>query len=213
MTERTPAAGRPRVRRPGLGPRLVLKFPPEEPLTDPLFTALAGENDALRLERNAQGDLELMAPVGGDGSRRNFLLSVRLGRWTEGAGAGLGLAFDSSAGFTLPDGSILSPDASWVASERWDALTPDRRQGFAHVCPDFVAELRPETDRRPDLRRKMQTYMNNGARLGWLIDPAAGGAAVYHAGRPPEVLKGPAALSGEDVLPGFSPDLSGILTP
>ena len=116
---------------------------------------------------------------------------------------GTGLAFDSSAGFTLPNGAIRSPDASWVRRERWNALTPDQQEKFAPLCPDFVVELRSRTDRLSDLHDKLQEYIDNGARLGWLIDPIDKRVYVYRPGQPVESLDDPATLSGDPVLTGF----------
>jgi len=205
------AAPRPRRPRSGLGHLLRLKFQPLAVLTDELFAALAGANPDLRIERTARGDLEIMAPAGGDSSNRNLTLSTQFGMWTMDAGKGLGVGFDSSGGFKLPDGATLSPDASWVAQARWDALTAEERATFPPVCPDFIAELRSRSDRPSKLRTKMREFLSQGVRLGWLIDPRTGRVEVYRPGRPPEVLDRPATLSGEDVLPGFVLDLSDIL--
>src|SRR5262249_46606376 len=114
-----------------------------------------------------------------------------------------GLTFGSSTGFTLPNGAIRSPDASWVRRERWDALTKEQRTRFAPICPDFVVELRSPTDRLSDLHDKMQEYIDNGARLGWLIDLIDKRAYIYRPGQPVESLDDPATLNGDPVLPGF----------
>jgi len=150
-----------------------------------------------------------MTPASSGSGRRNQLLSQRLGVWAEADGRGL--TFDSSTGFTLPDGAIRSPDASWVARDRWDALTSEEQEGFAPLCPDFVAELRSASDRLRDLREKMAEYIGQGARLGWLIDPGRHVVEVYRPGRDPETMADPVTLPGEDVLPGFVLDLKDIL--
>lgn len=202
---------RPRARpRPWPGGPLRLRFGPGAVLDDALFTELAAAND-LRLERTAAGDLEIMTPAGFGAASRNFLLTYRLGCWSEAEGRGLGVFGDSSAGFVLPGGAIRSPDASWVALARWEALSAADRSGFAPLCPDFAAELRSPTDRLGHLRRKLREYRAAGARLGWLLDPRRGAVEVYRPGRPLEVLDRPARLSGEDVLPGLVLDLKGIL--
>jgi Uma2 family endonuclease len=213
MTDDRPArtAARPRARRAGLGPRLVLKFGRLAPLTDEVFAELAAENRDLRLERSSRGCLVVMSPVNSDGSNLNFLLTIRFGLWVVSLGQGLGKGYDSSGGFTLPDGSILSADLAWVYRDRLDAVPPERRRPFAHVCPDFVVELRSDSDRRGELRRKMETWLANGVRLGWLIDPLKGEVDLYRPGRPVETLTRPATLSGEDVIPGFVLDLTDIL--
>jgi Uma2 family endonuclease len=124
---------------------------------------------------------------------------------------GLGQAFDSSTGFTLPNTAIRSPDASWLAQDRWDALTSEEKQRFAPLCPDFVAELRSPTDPLKEVRAKLREYMAQGARLGWLIDPKRREVEIYRPSQPVETLKDPRTLSGEGVLPGFTLDLKGIL--
>jgi Uma2 family endonuclease len=180
-------------------------------LTDALFAALAAENDELRMERTAKGDLEIMVPAGGEGSNKNLELTTQLGVWARTEGRGLGVAFDSSGGFVLPSGAILSPDASWVALPRWEALTAEERKTFPPLCPDFVVELRSSTDKPSNLRKKMEQYMAAGARLGWLIDPLSGTVEIYRPRRGVEKLERPETLSGEDVLPGFVLDCREIL--
>jgi Uma2 family endonuclease len=123
----------------------------------------------------------------------------------------LGIAFDSSTGFKLPDGSDISPDAAWVRRDRWDALTPEQKEKFAPICPDFVVELRSTTDSLEKLRAKMKVYVKNGARLGWLLDRKNRKVEISRQGSDVEILDSPATLSGEDVLPGFVLDLSDIL--
>jgi Uma2 family endonuclease len=123
----------------------------------------------------------------------------------------LGIAFDSSTGFKLPDGSDISPDAAWIRRDRWDALTPEQKEKFAPICPDFVVELRSTTDSLEKLRAKMKVYVKNGARLGWLLDRKNRKVEISRQGSDVEILDSPATLSGEDVLPGFVLDLSDIL--
>ncbi len=166
------------------------------------FETLAAVNRDLRLERTAEGELIVNPPTGGESGRRNLSISTQLGNWFE-AHEELGEAFDSSTGFRLPNGADRSPDASWVSRERWESLTPQQRKGFVPLCPDFVVELRSESDSLPKLQAKMREYMDNGARLGWLIDPQNRRVEIYRAGREVEVLENPIELSGEEVLPGF----------
>jgi len=142
-----------------------------------------------------------MPPAGSETGHRNSTLNLRLAGWAETDDTGL--AFDSSTGFTLPNGAIRSPDASWVRRERWSALSKEQRAGFAQLCPDFVVELRSPTDRLSVLQEKMQEYIDNGARLGWLIDPVDKKVYVYRPGQPLESLDNPTTLSGDPVLPGF----------
>jgi Uma2 family endonuclease len=173
------------------------------------FWRLCLVNPGLFLERTAGGELVIMAPAGADSSRRNVSLSGQLWFWNEKTG--LGIAFGPDAGFTLPNTAVRGPDATWMTRERWDALPQAERERFAAICPDFVAELRSESDGISRLRKKMQEYLDQGVRLGWLIDPKTCKVEIYRPGKPVEVLTRPATLSGEDVLPGFELDLKGIL--
>ncbi len=170
-------------------------------LTAEQFARLCQENPDLRLELTAQQELVIMSPTGSRTGRRNSRLTRHLDTWAEADGSGI--AFDSSTMFTLPNGAIRSPDASWVRRERWDALTEDQQERFAPLCPDFVVELRSRTDRLSDLHDKMQEYVDNGACLGWLIDPIDKRVYVYRPDQPVESLDDPATLSGDPVLPGF----------
>lgn len=180
-------------------------------VSDKVFWWLCGANPDLRLERTARGELIVMPPAGGETGSRNAKLTHRLGAWAEVDGTGE--YFDSSTGYKLPNGATRSPDASWIVRGRWEALSPKDRRRFAPICPDFVAELTSPSDthRRDDVREKMREYLDQGARLGWLIDPDAVEVEIYRPGRPVETLARPATLSGEDVLPGFVLDLKGIL--
>lgn len=189
--------------------REVVRFPRSQQLTDCLFADLCLANPNLHLERTACGELVVMSPAGSGSSRRNQLLSQRLGVWADSNG--LGVALDSSCGYTLPNGAIRSPDASWITQERWDALTPAGQESFAHICPDFVAELRSPSDVLDEVQLKMCEYIAQGARLGWLIDPRRNVVEIYRPGRPVEIMKATATVSGEDVLPGFTLELNGIL--
>jgi Uma2 family endonuclease len=147
-----------------------------------------------------------MTPAGGETGRRNNQLAVQLGLW---ARSQLGwCVFDSSTGFLLPDGSVLSPDGSAVRLDRWQALTLAERQGFPPLCPDLVVELASPSDRLPELRRKMAAYQANGARLGWLLLPETRRVEVWHASGEPQQLDEVAALNGEPELPGLRLDLA-----
>ncbi|QDV33086.1 hypothetical protein ElP_09280 [Tautonia plasticadhaerens] len=191
---------------------LTLCFAPEVELTDELFWKICAANPELRLERTAEGDLEIMYPAGSDSGYRNAELTYQLIHWSKTIGRGLGFVFDSSAGFKLPSGATKGPDASWIARDRWLALTPEQRQRFAPICPDFVAELRSPSDSKRKLREKMAEYLANGARLGWLIDPLDGTVEIYRPGREPETLTKPERVDGGDVLPGFVLEPRGILS-
>ena len=171
------------------------------------FQQISSLNPESRLELTAQGDLIVMPPESSWSGHRNAKISQYLGMWADQHG---GYEFGSSAGFILPDGSCRSPDASWISSDRWNALSAEEKSGFARICPDFVVELRSPSDSLPDLEAKMEEYMANGASLGWLIDPLSKTATVYRAGSAPESLVGPQHLSGENVLAGFALNLASI---
>jgi Uma2 family endonuclease len=178
-------------------------------LTDEQFFQLCQNNRDLKFERTADGDLIIMVPTGSETSKRNFDLAVQLGIWNRKTG--LGVAFDSSGGFRLPNGADRSPDASWVRRERWDALTTEQKEKFAPLCPDFVVEIRSPSDALSKLQEKMREYIENGARLGWLLDRKNQQVEIYRPNQEVEILQSPKTLSGEDVLPGFVLDLSEIL--
>jgi Uma2 family endonuclease len=170
-------------------------------LSDEQYFQLCQANRDLRFERSATGELITMPPAGGSSSHRNIKLSQQLANWADMNE--LGSEFDASGGFKLPNGADRFPDAAWVRLERWEALTPQEQDRFAPLCPDFVAELRSKTDSLKALRLKMQEYIDNGALLGWLIDPQTRKVEIYRPGLPVETLDNPERLSGEPVLPGF----------
>ncbi len=178
-------------------------------VTPAQFAELAKVNRDLRLERTSTGALIVNPPTGGETGKRNLSIAGQLSHWFE-ANENLGEAFDSSTGFELPNGANRSPDASWVARERWEALTPEQREGFIPLCPDFVVELRSKTDSLKKLKEKMQEYQENGAQLGWLIDPQNQRVEIYRPGQAVEVLQNPDTLSGEAILPGFTLSLKRI---
>lgn len=172
------------------------------------FQQLASVNQDLRLERTATGELIVMPPTGSDTGNRNLDIEGQIWLWNRQSKLGKG--FNSSTGFHLPNGADRSPDAAWVKLERWEALTPEEREGFAPICPDFVLELRSPSDNMETLRGKMREYMENKACLGWLIDRKNMKVEIYRQGRNVEVLDNPTTLSGEDVLPGFVLDLTEV---
>jgi Uma2 family endonuclease len=171
-------------------------------VTQEQFEALAASNRDLQLERTAKGELIVNPPTGWESGKRNSRITGQLDRWDE-ENENLGQAFDSSTAFILPNGANRAPDASWISQERWDALTEEQKGTFANICPDFVVELRSVSDTLKSLQEKMQEYMENGAKLGWLIDPKNRTVEVYRVGLEVEVLSDPTELSGEEVLPGF----------
>ena len=178
-------------------------------LTDDAFSALCRANPEIRFERTVKGELIVMPPTGGETGNRNAKLTIRLGNWAEADGTGI--TFDSSTGFKLPNGANRSPDAAWILLTRWEALTPDQRRKFPPIAPDFVIELRSDTDSLTTTQSKMEEYIDNGVRLGWLLNPQDQQVEVYRQGQDKEVLSSPASLPGEEVLPGFVLELKGIL--
>ncbi len=187
---------------------LTLNLSPVVQLNDDNFYNLCQANRDLKLERTAKGELVVMSPTGGEGGKGEADLITDLNIWNRASN--LGVVFSSSTGFKLPNGADRSPDASWIRQDRWDALTPEQRKGFAPLCPDFVLELRSESDNMEPLRAKMREYMANGARLGWLIDRKNKKVEIYRQGQEVEVLDNPSTLSDEDVLPGFVLDLTEV---
>jgi Uma2 family endonuclease len=177
-------------------------------LTDEQFCRLCQDNRDLRIELTAQGELIIMPPAGSMTGWRNAKIIHRITAWAEEDGSGL--TFDSSTGFSLPNGAKRSPDAAWVRREKWDVLTEDEREGFAPLCPDFVLELRSPKDRLSTLQDKMTEYIANGAQLGWLIDSKAKRVYVYRQGQPAECLENPETLQGDPVLRGFVLDVRDI---
>ncbi|MBP0030649.1 Uma2 family endonuclease [Roseofilum sp. Guam] len=171
-------------------------------VTQEQFEALAASNRDLQLERTAQGELIVNPPTGWESGKRNSRISGELYIWWENTGEP-GEMFDSSTAFILPNGANRAPDASWISQERWDALTEEQKGTFANICPDFVVALRSASDTLKSLQEKMHEYMDNGAKLGWLINPKNRTVEVYRVGLEVEISSHPTELSGEEVLPGF----------
>ena len=171
-------------------------------ITDAEFERIVREDPELSFEQTSIGELVIVPPTGGTSGKKNLSLLSQFGNWVE-QNLELGEGFDSSTLFVLPSGAKRSPDAAWVARERWDALTRKEQDGYPPLCPDFVIELRSPTDSPEELQAKMQEYIDNGVRLGWLINPQEQQVEIYRSRQNIEVLKLPITLSGEDVLPGF----------
>jgi Uma2 family endonuclease len=171
-------------------------------LSDEQFYQLCINNPSLNIERSAEGVLIFMAPVGGDSGKREAGFIMDLGLWNRQTQ--LGEVFSSSTMFKLPGGGDRSPDAAWVERSRWEALTPEQRQKFPPIAPDFVIELRSRTDSLAMLQEKMQEYMDSGVKLGWLFNPQEQQVEIYRQEQEKEVRSLPTELSGEAVLPGFS---------
>jgi Uma2 family endonuclease len=159
-------------------------------------------NPEWRIERTSEGDLVIMAPTGGWTGSRNFTLIGLFSRWVEEDGTGIG--FDSSTGFTLPSGAKRSPDLAWVKRERWEALTEQEREEFPPLCPDFFVELRSRSDALTSLQAKMEEYLENGAELGWLIDPQERKVYIHRPQTKVQCIENPETVSGEPLLSGFT---------
>ncbi|WP_017324337.1 Uma2 family endonuclease [Synechococcus sp. PCC 7336] len=187
---------------------LPISIPRDFNVNDEQFLQFARANPELRIERAADGTLIVMAPTGSEGGNLNFELGLDLGLWNRQTQ--LGKVFDSSTGFRLPNGAIRAPDLAWIAGDRWQSLTSEQRRGFAPICPDFVMQLASESDDIAMLRLKMQEYIDNGCRLGWLISPKTECVEVYRPRQSVESLSFPTSLSGEDILPNFVLDLQAI---
>ena len=194
---------------------LTLNIPPAVNLTDEQFYQLCIANEPWQLELTQTGELIIMPPTGGESGIRNSDITTDLSIWNRQTK--LGKVFDSSTEFKLPSGAYRCPDAAWVKLARWEALSKEEKRRFPPLCPDFVIELRSETDSLEKLRAKMREYQNNGALLGWLIDPQTPSVEIYRYGKDVEVLNfdvdNPPKLSGEDILPGFILNLQIILNP
>jgi Uma2 family endonuclease len=180
---------------------LAVNLPSILSMTPQQFYEFCQANPELRIERTANGEVIIMAPAFSDTGNRNFNIAVQLGIWATQDGTGIG--FDSSAGFMLPNGATRSPDAAWIRGDRWNALSEDEKASFAPICPDFVIELRSSSDTLSGLQAKMQEYIDNGARLGFLIDRKNHAVHCYRHGQDVEVLDHPETVSGDPELPGF----------
>lgn len=166
-------------------------------------------NDDLEMERDEKGNIIIMDLTGSEGGSFNHEVNVEVGIWNRQERKGK--AFDSSTGFTLPDSSVRGPDTAWIAIERWKALPKEDRKKFAHISPDFVIEIRSENDSLEMLKDKMLMYIENGVRLGWLIDPQNQQTFIYRLNGTIELVPSfDTPLSGEDVLEGFELRLSDL---
>jgi Uma2 family endonuclease len=177
-------------------------------LSDEQFFQLCQDNRDLRLERNPKGDLIIMPPTGGKTGNSNAGITAQLWLWNNLNK--LGVVFDSSGGFKLPNGADRSPDAAWIPLEKWQALTPQQKERFLPLSPDFVIELMSASDNIETARKKMQEYLDNGTRLGWLINRKTREVEIYRQGQAVEILTNPESLSGENILSQFVLELDSI---
>jgi Uma2 family endonuclease len=177
-------------------------------MTDEQFYELCRANPDVKFERNARGDLLIMAPTGGETGQSNANLTADFVIWNRKSQ--LGIVFDSSTGFKLPNGANRSPDVAWVRRDRWEILTPEQRKRFPPIAPDFVLELMSPTDTLQETQAKMREYIENGVKLGWLLDSETKRVEIYRSSEDVEILDAPKTLSGEDVLPEFTLNLDSI---
>ncbi|MBX2967916.1 MAG: Uma2 family endonuclease [Cyclobacteriaceae bacterium] len=189
----------------------ILKFPQDTQFSDDEFFEFCAANDPLRIERNSKGQIIIMSPSGSKTGNIHFKIIHAFSTWVmENEGSGYG--FDSSAGFKLPDQSILAPDAAFVVTQRWESLTEEQQKKFAPLTPDFIIEVRSESDSLSQLKTKMDDWIRNGCHLAWLIDPIEKKAYIYKPDESVTTIDNfKAKLSGESVLPGFELDLSKLL--
>jgi Uma2 family endonuclease len=187
----------------------VLNLKPFIDLTDDQFYELCQNHRDLRFERNAAGEIIIMSPTGGETGNRNFSLTVQFGNWVNNDATGLG--FDSSTGFKLPNGADRSPDLAWIKLSRWNALTPDQRRKFPPIAPDFILELRSQTDDLKLLQDKMQEYIDNGVRLGLLLNSKDHQVEIHRPNQLVQILNQPQQIDCNPELPGFILNLTGIL--
>ena len=187
---------------------IVLRLSPLIKLTGKQFAEFCQLNPELHMELTETGELEIMAPAFSETGGKELEVGMQLAYWAKQDRSGR--AFGPSAGFTLPNGAIREPDASWISRPRLEALTPEQRSGFYNLCPDFVVELRSDTDRLSVLQAKMEEYINNGARLGWLIDPQTRYVHIYRPDSEVHTLQNPETISADPILPNFTLDLKEI---
>ena len=187
---------------------VTIHFPWITSMTVQEFYQFCLANQDLRIERTANGEVIIMPPAFSDTGNRNIKISQQLANWSDQDGSGE--SFDSSAGFTLPNGATRSPDAAWIRLERWNALSDEQKASFAPICPDFVIELRSSSDHLNDLQEKMQEYLSNGIILGWLIDRKNRQVYVYRPNQEVEILDTPETVKGDPELPGFGLQMAKI---
>lgn len=173
-----------------------------EKIGDDEFERFCRHNPDVEIEMTKEGELVIMPPTGGKTGIRNFSLNGYFFNWVEKDQTGVG--FDSSTVFKLPNGAKRSPDLAWIKNERWESLTDEEQEKFPPMCPDFVVELRSPSDSIKNLQAKMEEYVENGASLGWLIDPIERKIHVYRPAAEPEILENPDSVNGAPLLEKFS---------
>lgn len=190
--------------------KIVLKDSVISRLTDEEFFRFCTENQNLRIERDNHLNIYILPPVGTFGSYQSGEVFGQLLIWNKKSKKGK--VFDSSTGYTLPDHSALSPDASWVSTENWRNVPIGQRNKFAELCPDFVIEVRSKSDSIEELKNKMERWISNGVKLGWLIDPIKTNAYVFSPNHPPKTIKGfDSPLVAVEPVAGFKLNLTDLL--
>ncbi len=185
---------------------VILKGKIASSFSDEEFFLLCAGNPDLRIERNSNLEIVIMSPVTTLSGFWNMEIARQLANWA--VEQKKGIAFDSSTGYTLPDRSVLSPDASWVSKDKWFALSEDDKDKFAPICPEFVIEVKSKSDSIDDLKNKMKVWVANGVTLGWLIDMKEDKVYIYHANGSEDILTNQNKISGEGLMNGFILDLS-----
>jgi Uma2 family endonuclease len=192
----------------GIDKTAAIRMEPDEPMSPDEFFDFCQANSLWQIERSADGEIIIMPPAGSESGYSSLEVSGQLRAWARNDSRGR--AFDSSTGFTLPNGAVRSPDASWVSKARTATLTSEQKKKFAPVCPEFVVEIKSPSDSLPRLKRKMHEWIDNGALLGWLILPETETVQIFRPGLPPEARQGISALAGEGPVEGFELDLTDI---
>jgi Uma2 family endonuclease len=177
-------------------------------ISDEQFYQLCRTNPELKFERSPTKELIIMSPTGGETGSHNAEISADFVIWNRQTK--LGKVFDSSTCFRLPGGGDRSPDVAWIKQTRWDSLTPEQKEKFPPIAPDFVLELTSPTDSLKEAQAKMREYRASGVKLGWLIHRKTRSVEIYRIGQAVEILDSPITLSGEDILPGFILDLKAV---
>ncbi len=187
---------------------LPIRISQDRPVTDEELLRLSAENEPMRFERDANGEVIVMSPTGTGGGRIETRIIVELGNWARTDGRGE--AFGSSTGFKLPDSSVRAADAAWMSSKKWNALDAEELKRFARACPEFVIEIRSESDRLAPLQAKMQMWIDNGVEVAWLIDPQEKAVTIYRPNHQPEHLAHPTSVQGTGPIVGFELVMSRI---
>jgi Uma2 family endonuclease len=181
---------------------LIVKGNLSDDMSDKEFYDFCQQNELFKIERDENKQIVIMPPTNSTTAIKNAAVSGELFIWNKKSN--LGYCFDSSAGFTLPDGSVRSPDAGWISKEKWRELKENEKNEFAPVCPDFVIELKSKTDSLQTLTTKMGKWIKNGCKLAWLIDPENKTVQIFRENGTQDMVQDfDHILSGENVLPGF----------